>query len=117
MCFKKKIFILALFVFICAQIGFAHPPGNITLDYDSTASRLLIDCEHIVKNNLSKHFINKIEVFIDGKKMILQQTESQTDSDHLYISYDVPGMQVGAEVTVILYCNIFGKKKAVMVIE
>ena len=103
-----KYLILALLVMATSLA--AHPPKGVDLDFDSDTGVLSVEMMHSV-NNASKHYVNKIVVELNGKKIIEQTFRSQLDEEKQQAFYKVIDAKEGDKISVTAYCNISGKKK------
>jgi len=65
----KKIFVLlvSILIIFAAQVS-AHAPSNIELIYDSEEAVLVINMTHVKKKD-KKHFIRRIDVFLNEEKV------------------------------------------------
>lgn len=89
----------------------AHPPSNIELEYDPETGILSVEVAHGV-SDASKHYVNEVEVELNGVKLIEQSFRTQVDGEKQHAVYKVIDARVGDKFTVEAYCNISGKKKA-----
>jgi desulfoferrodoxin (superoxide reductase-like protein) len=88
----------------------AHSPKSLELDYNSETSVLNISVTHSV-NDASKHYVNKVVVELNGKKIIEQKFRSQTDEEGQQMVYSIIDAREGDKISVSAFCNISGKKK------
>ncbi len=88
----------------------AHPPGSIDFNYDTETGILTVKVIHSVKD-ASKHYINKVEIELNGTQLIEQKFRSQLDEENQEALYKVIDAKAGDKFTVEAYCNISGKKK------
>ena len=95
---------------------FAHPPKNITLEYDNDAKILNVVIQHSV-SNASKHYVNKVVVEVNGKKQIEQTFTRQMDGEKHEVLYKIVDVDEGDKLTVTGYCNIAGRKKSELIIS
>ncbi|MBE0432083.1 hypothetical protein IBX73_01305 [candidate division WOR-3 bacterium] len=89
----------------------AHPPKSIELEYDIGTGILTVEVVHGV-SDASKHYVNEVEVELNGTKLIEQSFRSQIDKEKQQVFYKVIDAKVGDKFTVEAYCNISGKRKA-----
>ena len=87
----------------------AHPPDSLSMRLDSTGL-LTINIFHPVKDQ-AKHYINKVLVELNGKTIIEQSLNSQTDKNVQDIIYKIIDAKAKDKIAVTAYCNITGKKK------
>ncbi len=109
----KKIIFPAFF--LLAFLLNAHAPKSIDLSYDSETAALSVKVLHKVSNQ-EKHYIEKISIY-SGKELLTEKTyERQETADfqeEIFLFVDRP-LKKGDIVTVMAYCNIMGKKSAVL---
>lgn len=110
-----KALVTALLLFVAVPL-FAHPPKNVTIQYDGDTQILSAVIEHSVKD-ASKHYVMKVVVEVNGKKQIEQTFKRQMDGEQHEVVYKLVDANDGDKVTVIGYCNISGKKKSELVIS
>jgi desulfoferrodoxin (superoxide reductase-like protein) len=94
---------------------FSHPPSDIKISYDLKNSKILVDILHKTKAN-DKHFIYEIEVFVNDKKVIRQDTTMRINNEGQYLIYIVPGLKINDKIKVWAECNKGGElKKEILV--
>jgi hypothetical protein len=89
----------------------AHPPDSIAAEYDTLVQTLKIRIMHNVKD-AQKHYINKVEVKINGSKKVEQSSSRQSDNTAQELVYRIIEAKPGDRLTVEARCNITGKLKA-----
>ena len=99
-----------------AASGFGHPPSAVTARFDTDESLLTVNVMHSVRD-AAKHFVDEIEVEINGKKMIEQKFARQTDMGMQEVVYRVIDAKVGDKIKVTAGCNISGKKSVEITVE
>lgn len=109
---KKILVVLILLVVPLA----AHSPKTPELEYDVEAGLLNVSITHSV-NNASKHYVNKVVVELNGRKIIEQKFRSQTNEDVQKVTYTIIDAKVGDKISVTAFCNISGKKKGELTIS
>ena len=100
-----------LFALLFALPVFAHPPKGLEVEYDTDSSILRVEIAHSV-NDASKHYVNKVVVEVNGKKVIEQTFRKQIDGETQQVMYKIIDAAEGDKISVTAYCNISGKKKA-----
>jgi len=110
----KKIMLLA-FVFLPCLV-FSHPPSDIVISYDLLKSEVSVVIEHSVKNP-KEHYIYEIEVFVNDKKVIRQDTTAQINNKEQSLLYIIPGLKNGDKITVWAECNKGGEIKKSLVLK
>lgn len=103
-----KLLITAL-LFVAMPLV-AHSPKGVDLDYDTETGVLSVEITHSV-NNPSKHYVNKVTVELNGKKIIEQTFRSQLDEEKQQVLYKIVDAKEGDKLSVTARCNISGKKK------
>lgn len=86
----------------------AHPPSDIKITYDSGTKILKAVITHKV-SDVKKHFINKVDIGLNGKKIISHAISQQDDNISQTVSYLIPDAKAGDSLSVEAYCNISGK--------
>lgn len=109
---KKTIISVALILLTVFSAN-AHPAKKVNLTYQN--GKLKIEAIHNV-NDAKKHFINQIVISVDGNevKTIPLKFQSSTASEVYELEID---LKKGAQVEVSASCNVFGIKKAKLVVE
>lgn len=107
---KKIIVTLILSLFVSSQV-YAHPPSDIKLTYVPKTKILTAIIMHNVKD-LKKHFINKVDISINGKEVIGHAISRQDDLMTQTVSYLIPDAKPGDALSVEAYCNLSGKLSA-----
>jgi hypothetical protein len=101
--------LLSLFVvFICASNGNAHPPKNMTVQYDADVQMLNITIDHPVKDP-SKHYIKEVKIEKNGKPVDSYPYTTQPGKSPFTYTYKVPA-QSGDTIKVRVKCSILGSK-------
>ena len=103
-----KFFFIFLLVLVIPLL--AHPPKGVELEYDFNANILSVEIGHSV-NNATKHYVNKVEVEVNGKKVVEQKFKRQVDDEIQHCVYKIIDVAPGDKITVTAFCNISGKKK------
>jgi desulfoferrodoxin (superoxide reductase-like protein) len=96
--------------------AFGHAPKSIEAGFDTEAHLLNVVVSHDTKD-AAKHFVDKIEIKLNGKKIVEQQFASQQDKAAQEAVYRVIDAAVGDEIEIVAGCNISGKKKATITVE
>ena len=109
----RNILFVLLVVFILPAVMQAHPPKSVDVEFDNETKVLTVKISHFV-DNPSKHFIDKIVVELNGDEIITQKLKAQNTKQDQEAQYMITDAAVGDTITVTAYCNISGKKKAVI---
>lgn len=94
----------------------AHPAQAVKAEYNSAKMELKITAEHSVSKP-ADHFINKIEVFVDGEKVITQTFKSQKDAKSQEVVYTLFDVKKGSKIKVTTVCNKIGIKNTEITVE
>ncbi len=113
---KKKIFFLVLFLEAGLLSAYAHPPSDIKITFDSQSKILTAVITHDIKDP-AKHFINKVDVGLNGREIISQSISRQDNNTSQTVSYLVPDVKAGDTLSAEGYCNISGKLEKELRIE
>ena len=92
-----------------STLALAHAASTVTLKFDPETKLLTITAQHMV-SNASTHYINKVEVFLNGKKIISQTMSSQTDKNVQQVQYIINDAKAGAKIKAAATCNKYGTK-------
>ncbi len=111
-----QIICIALLAFILVPYALGHPPTEVELEFDEETMSLRVSVSHMV-GKITKHYVNKIVVELNGEEIITQQFNTQSSEAKQEVSYIIPGAQVGDTFSVTAYCNISGKKEKTLQIE
>lgn len=104
-----KAFIIVLIMLIATPLT-AHSPKSVNLDYDGETGLLSVEISHSVRD-ASKHYVSRVVVELNGKKLVEQHFNRQIDGEMQQAIYKIIDATEGDMVTVTAYCNISGKKK------
>jgi len=107
---KKMFFMLVIFLFTIVQVSYAHPPSSVEVNFAPESKQLIISISHKVRNT-ARHFINKIEVLLNGQQIIVHKVSKQSSSATEKVSYVIPDAMEGDLITVKASCNIAGIRK------
>jgi ketosteroid isomerase-like protein len=110
-----KAFVTILVISVAMPL-FAHQPKSVVLEYESDTKILSAVIQHSV-NNVSKHYVYKVIVEVNGKKQIEQTFTRQMDGEQHEVVYKIIDVNEGDKIAVIGYCNISGKKKSELVVS
>lgn len=105
----KKIAVLsALFLAASVAVAYAHPPSDIKITFDPAAKMLHAQVMHDVKDP-AQHFINKVDVALNGKEIITQAISCQENNMSQAVHYLITDAKAGDTLSVEGYCSISGK--------
>jgi hypothetical protein len=100
---------LSIAAVLAASGGFCHPPSEIKMVFDPATKMLSVTVMHDSKKP-EEHFMESIQVRINGKEAVKQSFVRQTDGLKRAASYLLEDAKAGDQVSVTGTCNIFGKK-------
>jgi len=104
----KKIIIFLILSFFVSSAAYAHPPSDIKITYDSKTKILTALIMHNVSDT-KKHYINKVDVGLNGKEIISHVISRQDNNISQAVSYLIPDVKIGDKLSVEAYCSISGK--------
>jgi desulfoferrodoxin (superoxide reductase-like protein) len=107
--------LLCLIAFASFKV-FGHPPSEVELKFDFQTKILNVKVSHST-NDVSKHYIKKIEVYLDDELMVGQNFKTQKDNKIQEALYFLNDAAVGNKIKVKATCSIFGSKTEEIVIE
>jgi len=107
--------LMTLFIFFTAVVN-AHPAEDLILKYDRETGLLSIRVLHESKN-FDKHYIEKVWVSVNKKKVVIQEFTSQDDLYGLTLQYKIFNLKKGDIIKVDTRCNIFGEKSKTLAVE
>ena len=114
---RRLVAVLSIAVVLgSAGWAFCHPPDGVDLDFDVADHVLTVSIRHAVRDG-SKHYVDEIEVELNGKRIIEQKLGSQPDLKMLRVLYVVPEARVGDSLKVTAGCSVFGKKSGEITVE
>ena len=93
----------------------AHSPSSVEAEFDPETRILNLEINHPV-NNPTRHYVSKVIVELNGKKIIEQKFGSQTDEEEQDVLYSIHDAKTGDKIKVTAYCNISGKKSSELVV-
>lgn len=83
---SRGSFVLGLIMFLVLTPAMAHAPSSVVLSYDQNNSLLNVTITHTV-NSPSSHYIQKVEVFKNGTKILSNDYTSQPSPSTFTYSY------------------------------
>ena len=105
--FHTKIILSILLFVVLSQ---AHPPSDISAEYDTLEQTLKITVDHSVKYT-NKHYVNKIEILANGEKKIEQLSTKQNNEASQNYIFKLIDAKMGDTLNITASCNISGKKR------
>ena len=115
-----KKFLVVFFLFFTVALFYAHPPSDVTVNYDQTSMLLTINVKHAIKESKNtdpmKHFVKEIAVTVNGSPVITEAISFQQSDDHEISSY-LLNVKSGDKVSVKASCSLAGSKVTDIVIK
>jgi len=106
--------IMGLLTFLICLTGasavYAHPASDIKITFDPDTKTLVAVITHNVSNPQS-HYIDKVDIALNGKEIIGQAISRQDNNIDQTVSYHIPDIQGGDVLSVDTDCNKGGKLK------
>jgi len=103
-----KTLVIAAAVFAAsAACAYAHPPARIDANVNGTVLDL---CVFHTVSDPADHYVDRIEVHVNGDKVIDQKYTMQPDNTQKAI-YIIPSLQKGDEIEIRARCCKKGDKK------
>ena len=106
---KKFIFLVMVFLF-SISILLSHPPNKVEIKYNLEKDIVDVTIYH-GSNNLKKHYINEIHLWVNGRKIVKQTNLTQFEGKKQFYLYKIPNLKKGDIIQVIAKCSVYGTKK------
>ncbi len=108
----RRIIAITVFlsIMIVASMGYAHPPSDVEISFDPETQVLTAVIVHGTSNP-DKHYIEKVDVGLNGKEIIEQIISREDNGRDQTVSYLIPDVKTGDVISVEGYCNLSGKLK------
>jgi len=107
-------FLVILLIMFCG-ITFAHPPSGINLDFDLEKKVVSVELSHGVKSE--DHYIYYVEVSLNGKVIIKQESSKQFDENVQKYMFLIPELKENDKISITGKCNKFGSLKREFIIK
>lgn len=101
------IFTGALMLLNKTEDAFAHPPSDINITYTPETKMLKAIITHNVSNPKA-HYINKVNVKLNGQEIIAHKLSRQDNNTEQTVSYLIPEAKAQDIIALEAYCNISG---------
>jgi hypothetical protein len=95
---------------------YSHPASNLAVSFDKSTSILKVEFTHKV-SDANAHFIDNIQVMINGKSAVIQVLNSQESKESGAVIYKLSDAKSGDKITVTVNCNKGGKKSETITIK
>jgi desulfoferrodoxin (superoxide reductase-like protein) len=99
-----------LFLFSLAASALANEPQDIQLEWDAGNHTLAVSVAHRT-HDAKRHYIRRIDVTVNGKRVESRSFEKQPDNKGLFARIPLNHLPKDAIVTVKAYCNLGGAGK------
>jgi desulfoferrodoxin (superoxide reductase-like protein) len=96
-------------LFFLTSLLFAHPASNIDFNYIKESQQVEIKVGHVVGDRIS-HYIKNITIYLNGKKIITQNAESQVDKKKQEVLYKIIDLKENDVIKVEVQCNKHGTR-------
>ena len=106
----RMVIIVTLFIGLLPLSGIAHAPNKIIVHYDLEKQEVRVTMVHPTPN-VVKHTIDKLLIFLNEEELIVQKFKKQKLPKQQEALFTIPGLKINDTVTLIAYCNKYGKKK------
>lgn len=114
---KKILFLMLCFCINFCAISYAHPPSQIEVVFNKETKELSATIVHPVSNS-AKHWINKVDIGLNGEEIIEQKISRQEENGQQTVRYYISDAKAGDTISVEAYCSVSGVlKKEVVVSE
>lgn len=93
--------------------AYAHPPSDIKITFDPKTKILQAVIIHNTNNPIS-HYIKKVDVGLNGKRIIEHNISREDNNETQTVSYLIPDVKDNDILSVEACCSISGKLKKVI---
>jgi desulfoferrodoxin (superoxide reductase-like protein) len=111
----RKISLAVLFLLLIGSVAMAHPPSEVTAEFNLESNILSVEVVHSVGGD-PVHFIESLTLSHNSKEIIVQQISKQLGDSQTFL-YFIPEAEEGDEIEIVAVCNIFGDKRYKFTIE
>jgi desulfoferrodoxin (superoxide reductase-like protein) len=100
------IFFLVVFMLLfSSNLAFSHSPSNIDIEVKGKSVEVRVS--HSV-SDYTTHYVKKIEVRLNNKKIIEQNFSMQTNNNVQGAIYNIPSLKKEDTLAVYAYCSRYG---------
>jgi hypothetical protein len=110
----KKTVLIVILCLAITQNAFCHPPTGI--DMTRLGTQITVTVLHDVLDPKT-HYIERIGITLNGKKIIEQNFTTQTDDDMQQVIYIIPSLTTGDKLDIETKCNQAGELKKEIIVE
>jgi hypothetical protein len=104
---KRTVTVFLFCLLVAARLAYAHPPSKMTVTFDKTTKLLTATITHEVVDPAS-HYIEQIEIMINGRRVLEHKISRQDNSTKQYVRYGLPDVKSGDKVAIKTYCSLSG---------
>ncbi|MFC2061603.1 hypothetical protein ACFLUV_03745 [Elusimicrobiota bacterium] len=112
----RIVLIVVLSLAVIGGTGSAHPPSDFNIDYDFQTKILTVEAVHNV-GNADSHYIDDINVYLNGTAIIKQEFKKQFDGNMQKGVYLIIDAAAGNEIKVEADCNHAGGLEKSIILE
>ena len=110
--------LFCLFMISSSVTVFAHPPKDITIEFNKETKTLKISISHQVKDtDVKKHFVKDIKVYLNDELVIQQTFKCQLSANAQDVSYVLIDAEKGNKIKVEAQCCIIGSLDKTITIQ
>jgi len=113
---KLRVFLSCLLFFVYVSAAYSHPPSDIQIAFDPATRILNVVVVHSTSNP-NNHYIEKVDVGLNGEEIIQQMISKEDNNQNQSVSYLIPNVKNGDKISVEGYCNISGKLKKEIIVD
>jgi len=103
---KKYIVVLIIFLATCPK-ALAHSPPRIETEFSPINRVLTVTVIHSVRNP-EKHYVDRIELKKDGRRVAIKEFESQDNAKTQTAEFALFGIETDDPITIEANCSITG---------
>lgn len=100
----KKTIVVCLFLLFFPVMAYTNPPEDIQITLQGQTLEIFV--LHPVPE-ISHHFIKTVKITVNGNEALVQ-TFWQQSADGQRVSYIIPGLNKGDQISVWAVCSIYG---------
>ncbi|MGM0501020.1 MAG: hypothetical protein ACQERJ_00700 [Bacillota bacterium] len=112
---KRSILVL-LIILIVSGGALGHSPEKMELDFDQETHLLDVKVYHPTSNVYS-HFIDKLQVYLNGSEIINQRVYTQLKSEFHLFKYKITDAELEDEIKVKAFCSRSGEQTKTLTVE
>jgi desulfoferrodoxin (superoxide reductase-like protein) len=109
----KHLVLSLIIMFLVFSPVLANAPKSV--DITVAGKNISVSISHPVSNP-NNHYVKKVEVTLNDKK-IIEQTFSLQEGNSQEVIYRIPSLKMSDTVTVEAFCNIAGSQKKTIIVH